>query len=94
MSEALPLWRIGDHTVDGRTLQRILEMERNCRPGLDNRCRNKNGEIRRKNGNARLGTLRETYGPGFVPGIRGDAKLSTVLSRTGARSLSNLIKKD
>jgi hypothetical protein len=60
-------------------------MSRHCHPGLDDRCRDRDGEIRRKNGNTRVDTLRETYRPGFAPGVRGDAKLSTVLERTGAR---------
>jgi hypothetical protein len=68
-------------------------MTRKCSPGLDDRCRDQDGEIRRKNGNTRVDTLRDTYGPGFAPGIRGDAKLSTVLSRTGTRSLNELVKK-
>jgi hypothetical protein len=68
-------------------------MSKRCDRGLDDRCRDQDGEIRRKNGNTRVDTLRDTYGPGFVPGIRGDAKLSTVLQRTGARSLSELSKK-
>lgn len=68
-------------------------MTRHCHPGLDDRCRDKDGEIRRKNGNTRVDTLREIYGAGFAPGIRGDAKLSTVLERTDARSLSDLVKK-
>lgn len=68
-------------------------MSRQCQPGLDDRCRDQDGEIRRKNGNTRVATLRDTYGPGFAPGVRSDAKLSTVLARTGARSLSELAKK-
>jgi hypothetical protein len=68
-------------------------MTRRCHPGLDDRCRDKDGEIRRKNGNTRVDTLRETYGPGFAAGVRGDTKLSTVLRRTGARSLSELVNK-
>ena len=68
-------------------------MSRECNPGLVNRCRDMDGEIRRKNGNTLVKTLRETYGPNFSPGIRSDAKLSTVLQRTGARSLSELLKK-
>jgi hypothetical protein len=35
---------------------------------LDDRCRDNNGEIRRKNGATRVGTLRQTYGEGFAPG--------------------------
>jgi hypothetical protein len=68
-------------------------LSRECNRDLDERCRDRDGEIRRKNGNTRVGTLRETYGPGFAAGVRSDAKLSTVLQRAGARSLSELLKK-
>lgn len=68
-------------------------MSRKCTPGLDDRCRDRDGEIRRKNGNTRVGTLRGTYGPSFAAGVRSDAKLSTVLGRIGARSLSQFVKK-
>jgi hypothetical protein len=37
--------------------------------------------------------LRQTYGDKFAPGLRSDMKLDTLLDRTGARSLSQLIKK-
>jgi hypothetical protein len=70
-----------------------LTMSKLCDRGLDDRCRDQDGEIRHKNGNTRIDTLRDTYGPSFAPGVRGDAKLSTVLQRTGARSLSELVKK-
>ncbi|MFT8483930.1 MAG: hypothetical protein ABF689_13135 [Gluconobacter cerinus] len=63
-------------------------------PGLDNRHRDVSGEISRKHGNTTVGTLRQTYGDGFAPGVRSDAKLSTVLAKTGARSLSDYIKKN
>jgi hypothetical protein len=69
-----------------------VEMSRHCDRGLDDRCRDRDGEIRWKNGNTRVDTLRDTYGPGFAPSVRGDAKLSTVLERTGTRSLSELVK--
>jgi len=68
-------------------------MPRQCQPGLDDRCRNQDGEIRRKNGKTRVDTLRDAYGPRFAAGVRGDVKLSTVLQRTGARSVSGLLKK-
>jgi hypothetical protein len=68
-------------------------MAKNCRPGLDDRCRDTNGEIRRKNGATRVGTLRQTYGEKFAPGARKDMKLDTLLVRTGARSLTELVKK-
>ena len=37
-------------------------------PGLDNRHRDKNGEISKKHGNTLISTLRQTYGRGFAPG--------------------------
>jgi hypothetical protein len=67
-------------------------VSKRCNSGLDNRCRDQNGQIRHKNGATRVGTLRETYGDDFAPGVRGDMKLDTLLERTGARSLSELVK--
>ena len=61
-------------------------------PGLDNRHRDKDGQTREKNGNTRVDTLRETYGDGFAPGIRGDAHLSTLLERSGSSSLSAYLR--
>jgi hypothetical protein len=69
------------------------DMSKNCRDGLDNRCRDNDGEIRHKNGATRVGTLRQTYGDNFAPGVRSDMKLDTLLERTGAKSLSHLLKK-
>jgi len=62
-------------------------------PGLDGRHRDADGRISQKHGNTLVGTLRDTYGEDFAKGIRSDAKLSTVLDRTGANSLSDLLKK-
>jgi hypothetical protein len=64
-----------------------------CNRGLDDRCRDVNGEIRRKNGATRVGTLRKTYGEDFAPGVRSDMKLDTLLDREGVTSLSCLIRK-
>ncbi len=61
--------------------------------GLDGRYRDANGEIRHKNGTTLVGTLRNTYGDNFAPGMRSDMKLDTLLTRTGAKSLSELLKK-
>jgi hypothetical protein len=61
-------------------------------PGLDGRARDRDGEIRRKNGNTRVDTLRDTYGDGFASGARGDMHLDTLLNRTGANSLSDYLK--
>ena len=53
----------------------------------------KNGaRIGDENGNTRIDTLRRTYGESFAPGIRGDAHLRTLLSRTGSNSLSDYLK--
>jgi hypothetical protein len=64
-----------------------------CPSGLDDRCRDDDGRIRAKNGATRLGTLRDTYGEDFADGYRSDMKLDTLLDRTGAQSLSELLKK-
>lgn len=68
-------------------------MSKHCHPGLDDRCRDHNGEIRRKNGSTLVDTLRDTYGHDFALGVRGDMKLDTLLDRTGAGSLSDLLKR-
>jgi hypothetical protein len=59
-------------------------------PGLDDRHRDKNGEISRKHGNTVVRTLRKIYGPGFAPGCRDDEKLSDVLHKFDETSLSQL----
>ncbi len=64
-----------------------------CNTGLDDRCQDLNGEIRRKRSDTLVGTLRETYGSGFAPGTRSDTKLGTVLERSGSSSLSDYLKK-
>jgi hypothetical protein len=63
-------------------------------PGLDGRHRDSDGEIRRKNGNTQIGTLRNTYGPDFAAGYRRDMKLENLLDRTGSSSLSDHRKKN
>ena len=60
-------------------------------PGLAGRHRDKNGQIARRHGNALVSTLRQTYGPGFAPGIEGHVKLSEVLHKLDEPSLSQLI---
>ncbi|MGA3037447.1 MAG: hypothetical protein ABSE64_08150 [Vulcanimicrobiaceae bacterium] len=62
-------------------------------PGLDARHRDHDGDIHIKRGDTLVRTLRKTYGDDFLPGFRSDAKLDTVLQRTGARSLTALIKR-
>jgi len=63
-----------------------------CDVGLDQRCRDTDGEIRQKRGDTLVKTLRKTYGEDFAPGVRGDAKLATLRQRAGGESLSKLVK--
>jgi len=64
-----------------------------CHPGLDDRCRDQDGEIRQKRGDTLVRTLRETYGPDFAPGVRSDMRLDTLRERAGGASLSQILKK-
>lgn len=61
-------------------------------PGLDNRHRDNGGQTRAKNGNTRIGTLRETYGENFAEGRRSDMKLDTLLDQTHSSSLSEYLR--
>jgi hypothetical protein len=67
--------------------------KKHCNEGLDDRCRDRNGQIRAKNGSTLVRTLRDTYGEDFAPGVRSDMKLDTLLERTGTQSLTELLKK-
>jgi hypothetical protein len=67
--------------------------KKSCNDGLDGRCRDHDGEIRHKNSNTRVDTLRETYGDDFAKGSRGDMRLGTLLERSGAKTLSEYLKR-
>ncbi len=60
--------------------------------GLDERCRDENGTIRRKRSDTRISTLRRQYGEDFAADIRSDATLGTVLDRAGVESLSEYLR--
>jgi hypothetical protein len=49
-------------------------------------------QCRQKNGNTRIGTLRETYGPTFAEGHRSDMKLENLLEETNNTSLSDHLR--
>jgi hypothetical protein len=66
--------------------------KKHCGDGLDNRCRDADGEIRHKRGDTLVKTLRKTYGPDFALGVRSDMRLDTLLDKTNSRSLSDLLK--
>jgi len=87
-------------TTDVRHLTSTRPVERrpaasvtNGNPGLDDRSRDLDGEIRHKRGDTLVGTLRKTYGPDFAPGVRSDTRLDTLRKRAGGESLSRLLKK-
>ena len=61
--------------------------------GLDKRHRDKGGEIRRKNRNTLVKTLRKEYGEDFLKGYKADAKLGAVLKKEGVESLHDLVKR-
>jgi len=67
-------------------------MSKECETGLDGRCRDVDGEIRRKRGDTLVGTLREEYGPTFASGVRSDMRLDTLLEQSGADSLSDYLR--
>jgi hypothetical protein len=69
------------------------KMTQQCERGLDRRCRDQDGQIRQKNGNTRVDTLRETYGDAFAQEYRGDMHLRTLLDRAGAPSLSQYLRR-
>ena len=58
--------------------------------GLDNRHRNKDGEISGKHGNTLIRTLRKVYGQNFAAGYPETEKLSEVLLKLNETSLSQL----
>ena len=66
-------------------------MSKDCKTGLDDRCRDLDGEIRQKRGDTLAGTLRKTYGADFASGARSDMRLDTLRERSGT-SLSKIIK--
>jgi len=63
-----------------------------CDEGLDGRCRDENGTIRRKRGDTRISTLRQEYGEEFAAGRRSDMHLDTLLEETGANSLTDYLR--
>jgi hypothetical protein len=58
--------------------------------GLDNRHRNRDGEISGKHGNTLIRTLRKVYGQNFAAGYPETEKLSEVLLKLNETSLSQL----
>jgi hypothetical protein len=59
---------------------------------IDDRHRDKNGEISRKHGNTLVGTLRKIYGPSFAAGEADSVKLEDVLAKLHETSLTQLVE--
>jgi hypothetical protein len=75
----------------GRMLRAVSTMESSMsKAGLDNRHRNKDGEISHKHGNTLIRTLRRIYGQSFAAGYPDTEKLSEVLVQLNETSLSQL----
>ena len=64
-----------------------------CQNGLDDRCRDEDGQIRRKRDDTLVRTLRRSYGPDFAAGAPGDMTLGDILDITGAPSLTQFRKR-
>jgi hypothetical protein len=58
--------------------------------GLENRHRNKDGEISHKHGNTLIRTLRKVYGQSFAAGYPETEKLGEVIHQLNATSVSQL----
>jgi hypothetical protein len=58
--------------------------------GLDNRHRNRDGEISHKHGNTTVQTLRKMYGQSFAAGHAENKTLSEVLLQLNETSLSQV----
>jgi hypothetical protein len=63
-----------------------------CDVGLDERCRDLDGEIRKKRGDTLVRTLRKTYGADFAEGARSDMRLDTLRDLVGGQSLTRIVR--
>ena len=77
--------RLTPHRPDVGTMESSMS-----KAGLDNRHRNKDGEISGKHGNTPIRTLRKIYGQGFAAGYPETAQLSEVMPQLNETSLSRL----
>ncbi len=68
-------------------------MAKHFRKGLDDRMRDRSGEIRRKRSDTLVSTLREEYGADFAKGYPPTAKLGAVLKKQGVETLDQLLRK-
>ncbi len=64
-----------------------------CNEGLDDRCRDEDGTIRKKRSDTLVKRLRQEYGDHFAPGTRSDSTLGKLLEKQRAESLSEYLKR-
>jgi hypothetical protein len=74
------------------SIQNRYQEEPMTEHGLDDRHRDKNGEISRKHGNTNIGTLRKIYGASFANGFSDHDTLAHALATLDVHSLSQLVK--
>lgn len=63
-------------------------------PGLDDRHRDKDGEISRKHGNTLVRTLRRIYGPNFASGFAATDNLAHVLNTAPTHPSLSQLRRD
>jgi len=68
-------------------------MAKHFRKGLDERMRDRSGEIRKKRSDTLVSTLREEYGADFAKGYRPNTKLGPVLKKEKVETLNQLLRK-
>lgn len=71
--------------------RRSANMPRHFPKGLDDRMRDKDGEIRHKRRDTLVRTIREEI-PNFAPKYRGDTKLGTVLDDAKCETLDQYLR--
>jgi hypothetical protein len=69
------------------------KMAKHYPKGLDERMRDRSGEIRKKRSDTLVSTLREEYGADFAKGYRPITKLGAVLKKEGVETLDQLLRK-
>ncbi len=67
-------------------------MSSGAEKGLDDRVRDKSGQIDRKHPTTKIKHLREHYGQNFAPGWEGEKTLGELLKETKFESLTQYVK--
>src|SRR6516165_574724 len=84
-ARVVAIWSRPVHAVSAGTMEGSMP-----KATLDNRHRNRDGEISHKHGNTLIRTLRYIYGQGFAAGYPETEELGVVLHQLKETSLSQL----